>query len=446
MSVKDYLRASAFDFLLCLVIAIGLGYINCGAFFVDASLQNSPVALALSCAVPLVLLFAAAFSTRTIVPGAIATAVVLVIAIIAAGAIGGSANIFDDTAGNPVVFIIVMFLSSAATFLLTRKRWMPRAFFLVAVLDMAFVEFMYKDGHWAALVAVIIAAGAMAVYRNYRANLREASSTKVSFTAAFSVGTVFSVVLAALACALFFGVIAPLNPPAQEIKIFTRYVNYEQVEMTGVGDTALTQDPDKASATTTDQTQDSTDDSDGDNENDVNATMKPSDAPSDGSQADQSDQGDNVLQQMFNYLMENPPLMALFILLVLVVLALPFVIKQMLRRRWLAKTCSLPPDQAMKRFFMFFMRKFRILKVRKHDEQTLAEFVDATKGTLEPFANNDRNVEFADVARIYSKVVYGHAQPSEDEMTQVESFYKGFRRAFAELSGKLKYCLRYWRV
>lgn len=446
MSVKDYLRASAFDFILCLVISIGLGYINCGAFFVDASLQNSPLALALSCAIPLALLFATAYSRRTVLPGAAGTLAALVIAVIAAGAISGTANMFSDSADNPVVFIVVMFLCSALTFLLTRKRWMARALFLVAVLDMAFVEFMYKDGHWAALVAVLIAAGAMAVYRNYRANLRDASSNTVSFTAAFGVGTAFSVLLAALACALFFGVIAPLNPPAQEIKIFTRYVNYEEVEMTGVGDTSPTLDPNQSSGIDQNQTQDSKDDSDGDNEEETQANSKPDNSPSEGSKEDQSDQGKSALQEMLNFLLANPPYLVLAILLLLLIIASPFVIKIWLRRRWFAKTCALPPAQCVERFFGFFMKRFAILKIRKRDDQTLDEFAQATKGSLASFCVNDQQVEFSDVAGIYSKAVYGHAQPTEDELDKVKSFYNGFYRAFAELSGKPRYCLRFWRV
>lgn len=448
MSLKDYLRASAFDFLLCLVMAVGLGFINCSAFFVDASLQYSWPALIAAAGIPLLLLFAAAYSTRTVISGAVGIVVLLAVAVVASAAASGNANILEDQSGNPAVFILVMFLSTAASFLLTRKRWLARCFFAVAVLDAAFIEFMYKDGHWVALIAVIIAAGAMAVYRNYRANLRDASSTQVSFTSAFALGAGASVVLAAVACALFFGVIAPLNPPAKEIKLFTHYVNYETVEMTGVGDSTITQDPNKASGTTKDQTQKSKDDpDDGDEDKDVESNMNPLNALSQGSLSDLSDQGQNALADMFNFMLANPPYLILFIVLVLLVLASPFAIKLWTRRRWYAKTCALPPAKAVERFFVFFMKRFRILKIRKRDDQTLADFVDASKGQLAPFAEaNEDGVEFASVAGAYSGVVYGKAEPSPEELEQIKAFYSGFYKAFAQASGKVKYALRFWRV
>lgn len=448
MSLKDYLRASAFDFLLCLVVGMGLGFINCGAFFVDASLQCSWPALIIATAVPLLLFFAAAYSTRTVVPGAVGIAVLLALAVVASAGISGNANVLEDQSSNPAIFILVMFLSTAVAFLLTRKRWMARCFFLVAVLDIAFVEFMYKDGHWFAMLAVIVAAGAMAVYRNYRSNLRDASSTTVSFTSAFALGAGASVILGGIACVLFFGVIAPLNPPAKEIKIFTHYVNYETVEMTGVGDSSITKDPDKASGTTKDQTQKSKDDPENsDDDKDVETNMSPLNALNPGSLSDLSDQGQSTLAQMLNYLMANPPYFVLLILLVLLVLVSPFAIKLWTRRRWYAKTCELPPGQAVERFFVFFMKRFKILKIRKRGDQTLADFVEGSKWQLAPFAEaNQEQVEFAQVADAYSKVVYGKTEPTQDELDAVKGFYAGFYKAFADLSGRFKYALRFWRV
>lgn len=448
MTVRDYLRASGWDFLICLVIAVSVGFVNCSAFFVDAGLQFNIGALVASCAVPLVIMFGAAYSRRTVIPGIGVLVVVVVVACVLAGASAQDARLFEDVETNPVPFLLIMFFTTLAAFLLTRRRWLVRVLVAVVTVDVCFVEFVYKGGYWYALIAALVAVGAMVVYRNYRTNLKDAGTGKVSFTAAFGVGAVYAAVLAAVTCLVFFCIIAPLNPPAHELKLFTRYMNYETVEMTGVGDTSTTKNEDNTTNQNNDQIEQTNQqtEEEGQQEQEEDQNLSPLELPNVGSLQTLAQNGLQSLQEMLNYLIENPAYLVLFIVLVLLVLSAPFVIKKRLRARWYAKTCALPPAACAQRFYLFFMRRFKLLKVVKPEELTLVEFAESCNATLGKFAENEARADFKTITAIYCKAAYGHVDPSEEEIECCKAFYRGFYKAFVEASGKLKYAFRFFRV
>ena len=470
MRIADYIRASALDFVLCLVIACFLGLANCGAFFVSPSLQFNPVALIVAAGVPLALLFASAYSRRTVIPGAIATVVVLVASCVVVHAVGGEGLPLRDTVSNPETFVIVVYLGAVLTFLLTRKRWLARAFVLVAALDVCFVEFMYKQFYWYALLAVLVGAGAMAIYRNYRLNLRDASTDSVSFAGAFGVGAGYALALVGVACALFFLVVAPLDPQALEIKLFTRYMTYETIQMTGIGDSSTA----PGSASTTNQANDDTDvtdippEDDGTQDQPLNGFTLPFDLPSVGALAELAQNGLQRLREMFNYLLEDPIRFSLFIVVVLAALAAPFVLKKRLRARWFAKTCELPPIQCVERFYLFFLKRFGKIKVQKPEESTLAEFAESVNATLSGFdvkpaiarggesadagvqagfgaAGSDR-FDFKALTDVYCRGVYGGIAPTESELELYKDYYRKFYKALMEQMGRPRYALRFFTV
>lgn len=447
MNVRDYLRASVGDFAVCWVIAAALGFVNCGAFYVEQQLQYSLPALAVCAGLPLLVLFFAAYKRMTV---AIGTAVLVAGVALACGVSAHAAGIeyvFQDTEGNPAVFVIVVAVGSVTTFLMTRRRWLSRLFLLAVIVDICFVEFMYKQYYAPALLVALIAAGVMVVYRNYRNNLRDASTDKVSFLRAVAVGLIYAGVLVGIACALFFLVIAPLNPGAFEIKIFPKYMNYEQVDRTGVRDTTTVDNPDE----TSNDTNDERDETDQESEQDanqlrgLNSQMTPEDETING-ETPVDDTGENLLVMMFNFLVRHPNYLAVSVVLLLLLIAAPFVIKKRLRTRWFAKVCTLPPNEAVETFFMFCMKRFAILKITKPAQMTLAEFADTSRGALVEFAQNSQDVSFARITFLYAASVYGRQSLGEREVECCKAFYRTFYKAFAKKSGKVRYALRFFRV
>ena len=450
LPVKDYLRASAPEFLLCLVASCAIGFANCGAFFVSADLQYSLLALVVSAGVPLASLFAAAYNRRTMLIGGIAIAVALFAACFAAAGASGASWIFEETESNPAPFILIMFFSSLATYLCTRKRWMTRVYLIVAAFELCFVEFLYRPGYWPALLTALIALGAMVVYRNYRSNLRATSTNRVSFGAAFGVGVGYCLVLAGIACALFFLIIAPLNPSAVEFKPFTRYMNYETIEMTGIGDATATPAEDNRTNQTNDAIEETSelDDSSGESSQGDEADMSPEDNPFIGSLQQLGDSAIQSLQDMYNFLVENPPFAVLAIILLIALLSSPYWVKKLLRRRWHRKTNALAPRERVQAYYEFFLRRFKLLGIQPADGMTLAEFADSSEFALAPFGNNARGVTFRELTQVQSNCVYGDSDPSSEDIERFEAFYKGFYRSFVKACGRLKYVfrLRFFRV
>ena len=450
LSVKDYARSAAFDFLLCFVISCAMGFITCGAFFVSPDLQYSPFALVAGAAIPLAMLFAAAYSKRTIVVGGIAIVAVLGVACLVASGVSGASWMFDEVESNPTPFILIMFICSLSTFLCTRKRWMSRVYLVVAAFEMCFVEFLYRWGYWPALLVALVALGAMVVYRNYHANLRDASTDRVSFTSAFGAGMGYSLVLAGIASMLFFLIVAPLNPGAIEFKPFTRYMNYETIEMTGIGDATATPDQDNRTNQTNDVIEETNDldDSNGESSQGDESNMSPEDNPFIGTLQDLANSTIKSLQELVNFLIENPPLGLLVLVLLLIVLSSPYWIKKLLRRRWYVKTSALPPLERIEGLYAFFMRRFELLGIKPAPGMTLAEFAESNKGAMAPFGGNPLNATFADLTDVHSRCVYGGCEPTEDEVGKFDAFYKGFYRSFVRACGRAKYVLkfRFFRV
>lgn len=450
LPVKDYLKAAAFDFLLCLVASCAIGYATCGAFFVSSGLQGSPIALVAGAGIPLVLLFTAAYNKRSMVIGGIAVALVLAIACFVAAGTSGAAWVFEEVESNPAPFILIMFGSATMTFLCTRKRWMSRVYLIAAALEVCFVEFLYRPGYWPALLVVLASLGAMVVCRNYRANLREVSTDRISFASAFGVGIGYCLVVLGMACALFFLVVVPLNPGFVEFKPFTRYMNYETIEMTGIGDAAATTDENNRTNQTNESLEESSnlDDSSGDSSQGDESNMNPKDNPFIGTLQDFGNSATKSLQEMFNFLIANPHYGFLILFALIVVLSSPYWVKKLLRRRWYRKTCRLPARQRLERLYGFFLRGFRLLGVQPASGMTLAEFAESSKGALLSFGSNESKTTFGDLTRMHNECVYGNREPTDEEMQCFDSFYRGFYRSFVDACGRAKYVfkLKFFRV
>ncbi|MCD8207003.1 MAG: hypothetical protein LUD72_03600 [Bacteroidales bacterium] len=450
MKPSDYIRAVVWDFVLCLVLSASLGFINAGGFYVDPSYQNNYLLIIGICAVLLVIFFFAAYSKRTIIIGAIIAAVALLLGIFIAHLFNADESVafFDDTEANPVVFYIVLFACTLLAFIGTRRRWSCWIFYLVCALDVAYIQFMYEQFYVVAVLILIAAAVVMVVFRNYRNNIATTSTTQISFTGAFGVGAVFTAVVVGLACAIFFGIIAPMEPGALEFKPFTRYLNFETIEMTGIGDDQSVEDPDNLTNETNEEEEETNEDSDVE---DIESQASPTEglmralfravlvAVSDLAA---------LIQEMFNFVIETPLTWPFFIILILAILSSPYFIKKYRRRRWYNRTIALLPREQIKTFYFFFLKRFRILKVKKEDTLTLREFKESTASVLAPFAVNELHATFGDLTDSYARVVYSEETPSDRELARFRSFYESFYAIFRRVGGKVKYILflRFFRI
>lgn len=448
MSLSDYLRACAPDFAACVLLSTSLGMVNCTAFFIRSDLQFSLLALAVGSAAPLVLLFAAAYSRKTVLPGIAVIVVALALACQGVHVLWGSGPMFVDSEDNPETFVLVMSLTSAVVFLLTRRRWMSRLFVLIAIVDICFVEYLYRQHCWQALLVALVAAGTMVVFRNYRLNLSGARVGSVSFASAVGIGMAYSLAIVGLSCAVFFSILAPLDPAALEFKPFTRYMTYETVQMTGVGDAS----PQSGASETTGSLDGDLDKTNRESDLDGSLSEYVGDStgslslPDAGSLAELGQAGMQTLRDLFNFLVENPARLALSLLLLLLLAASPYVVKKLLRRHWFAQSCALPPGECIERLYSFFIKGFGKLKVEKGESETLDEFVASRASALAEFAYNERGVDFAELTRIYSDSVYGGCEPTDEDLESFKAFYRHYHKAFITLAGRLRYIVLFFGV
>ncbi|MDR2486374.1 MAG: hypothetical protein LBD12_00270, partial [Clostridiales Family XIII bacterium] len=119
--IRRYAQRSLPDFLLCVAIAVSLCACIVDGFYIPAQLADSwilPVAFsAAACA----LLFAAAYSRRTIRAGALLLVLACAtFALWARSAAPPGGDVLRDAEDNPVLYFLLMSLVPAAVFLLTR--------------------------------------------------------------------------------------------------------------------------------------------------------------------------------------------------------------------------------------------------------------------------------------------------------------------------------------
>ncbi len=449
MRVLDYLRAIAIDFALCLVLAGCLSFVNAGAFFVDPALQYNYYLIAGVCAALLAVFFFAAFSKRTVVPGIALAFVALVVGALVAHRYADPSLVFyADDEGNPVVFFIVIFMSTLAVFAGTRKRAWSHLFYVALALDAAYIQFMYEQFYVTPVLIAVAACVVMVVFRNYRYNIGTASSTQISFLGALGVGAAFAAVVCGLALLIFFCVIAPLDPVAHEFKPFTRYLNFETIEMTGIGQNDLVQDPDITNDDLNEEEDDTEDESDEeDEETQSDEATGPLAAVVNMLLAAVENMRE-AIQQLYNLVINNPTAWPFLLAVLLALLYAPYGLKKRARKKRFEAMCALEPREQVRAFFHFFMKRFALLKIRKGELMTLREYVYHSRGQYVQFANNEGNVSFGDIIELYACVIYSEYEPTDEDLEMIRTFYSSFYKNFIEYGGRARYIFffRFFRV
>lgn len=179
-----FMRAAVGDFLLVLVVSVGLVLAVSYAFNSVPDVRGNVLVVA-AIAIPLLaVLFAGSWSKRAIAPacaGAIAYAVVVIAACTALTPsnvpLFVDAQINDDPE-SPLIFGVVALVVPAAVYLLSRRRAGVIVLLVAAVIALGSVQFLYRD--WATAEAgvpvslvVIAALFALLVFQSYRTGVRQ---------------------------------------------------------------------------------------------------------------------------------------------------------------------------------------------------------------------------------------------------------------------------------
>lgn len=447
MRFADYLAGSIWEYLLLAVSACALSYTLLDSFYIASWLQHGPIA-AVASFVLLALLFAIAFNKRAAKLGGIAYALLCVVILVAAGAMSGD-NPFDDAESSYFFFVAVAVITPTLAFLLTRKRGLTVLYFLLGIAACSLVQFFYSFDELAWTLAFLVAGLALVVYKNYQQCARTAASArKVSFAAGFAVALA-SVGVACLAGAgIWFGIIAPLDPSAVQIKLITEYRALEAKQVVGTSSVYQVPNFDITSSKTNDEERTTDDIKLDDNGRAVPAQFNDGTANQDEEKSG-SFMGIDITspQELFDFENNTPrALTALLVLLIIPVAIIAyFVGRRIHRSRRLARIRQQPPSRQIELLYPFLVGRMARVGIAMPAGSTPLDYARNNVTSMELFSAQ-AGVSFAQLTESFVAVAYGKAQASQEQADSFAAFYRGFWKAARKYLGNFRYFTRSFRL
>ncbi len=451
MSVRDYVKMIAGEFVLLLVAATALGYTVSSAFYASAPFMGSFVVPLAICGVLLAVLYAVSYSKRTLLVGGVALGVVLLVLLVLGIVAAGGANAFADSSDNAFLYVVVVALVALLSFAMTRNRMLAIAYAVIGCFASALVEFMFEEYHlWAALVFAF-ACVAYLIYQNYRLSLKGTVSKKTSFPAAAGTAIGASVLAGLLACGAAFTVLALANPSAAEIKLFTEYRAFEELPRRGTNAELAITDPDRESALVGDDTSDAQQDEDQDDEQDADQEDGNNENPlaaslqNLGSAIGYSIDGTT---EMLNLITYNLPWWGwvLFVLAVIAIIALPIAIKLALRRRFYKRALGLSPRGYIETLYQRIVRDMGRMGIKRSPHMTPYEFAEMADRDMKGFSQNEKGVNFSLLTVIFMQASFGTEPLESEDLAAYQSFWNSFIKNCRAFKGTPRDALLFFRL
>ncbi|MDR3225480.1 MAG: DUF4129 domain-containing protein [Clostridiales Family XIII bacterium] len=435
-----YLKNSIGEYLLLVLMVGCFARTILSGFYTPAELHDNIALLAALAAALCVLLLLGAYSRKASIIAIIAFSAGFAIFVIAVRTSGGG-NVFSDVPGNPYLYFVLVLLSSVGIFLLSRTVAGCVALFAGGAVILCMIRFLYETAYIIEFLLFLLAAGAMYVFRNYRSNVRVARTARPVPGRMAATGAVLCALTIAIGCGLFFAVVQPLDPPARDLKLITRYMSLPTLEKLGVAERTEIPDDELASRNT--------------NENEQHAkegTGKPEDVPSEADKDSEKDTRDktnplsldssrNPFFRVISFLYKRLGIFTLPVLAAAILLC-AVLVKRYRRKKWFRSLAARSPNEQVKEMYAYYMRKFRFIKIDKPPEYTLLEFAERAQPTLERF--NAPGSSFRELTDIYVKSCYGKEPVIGEEVRRYFRFHEMFYSNCRAYLGGFGYMVRFF--
>lgn len=446
MSVRDYLRAAAGEYLIVLLAAAALSWNLSTALY--ASAAGSPAAAAVTCAVVVAALFAAVYDRRTLLWGGMGLGVIA-LACVAAAVVAGGGSAFVDEEGNLFLFECAIVAVALAVFLLSRTKVGSIALACGGCVACGLVEYLYQELHFVSACLFVLACAMLVVWRCYRLALRGSVARKASFASAFGLAAGAAVLASGLALGAYFVIVAPLNPPAQEVKLITEYWALEEIPRRGTSEELALTDPDLTTALTNDTQNQVKQDETQDQQRDANQSQGVFQSIGSGlsnfaAAMGFTPEGVRDLRLVTN----NLPWYGwvLIALLVLLVVFGPIALKKALRRRFYRKAEEAGPREFVIALYQRFTRDFARMGVPAYPSATPWEYALASERTLRTFSENEGNVAFSRVTEAFMRASFSRDDVTDEDVAACRSFYGSLYRNCRRFCGRVRYIWLFFRL
>lgn len=431
----QYLKNSIADFVLCTCITLALVPAVCSGFVLTDALSGSVIAVLLLSAVLTFLLVLLSRSRKATWLGIAAAFVLAVIGLV-------YINIYrpftDETANSAFIFALVQIITAILVWLLTRSRPGTVALFLIGTILCAGAHFLQFPIPVWCLFLFLFAVSASFLCRVYAVSLQKADIVSGSKKTYFLQTAIVAVVVMLFAGGVFFGVVRPLDPPTQELKLITVLKSMQQLDRLGVSSTEIVLDPNLES------TEEPEDEEKGNEENE-----EESDSPQGVNDIPQTSLTESIRENVTSAVQQTWAAVRYdqhnfhwlwLLLLIPAALAAAYLWRFEHRKRWRKRVQALPRESAVVNYYHYFLKRLGRLGLKRPANATLREYAALNAVQLQPFEGE--NCRFADLTAVYESVLYGRHRVTEQEYAAYEAFFDGFYPGLKKELGPVRYWLK----
>ena len=472
MSLSRYLGQSLGELALVFVSAWACACVSVNGFHIDGLLVSMGYAgraalvgaLVLLC---VLVLYVLSYRRTALLARVVAYIALLAVLVAVALALSGGENVYEDAEGNWLYLVLVPTLLATACFLLTRTILGSTLWFVVAAFACCLVQAFYEVGEVGMSLVASACALMLVVHRNFQLGLEHADlARKPSPARNFAASAAPVAAVAAVALAVWFGIIAPLSPGVLDVKLFTDYRQPPIEEWKGVIKANPTYNTDLTTENLVEGFLYTTDDLVEDVASDISIDVtslleQQEEQETDGGEAldagedtgggvDEDFDEEETEEERYDaqsYSWQFPWIIVRIVLVVLLVGAVVgyFVGRRAWRRRNLERILALPPREQAVQLYLFLLERLRRIGFSVPAGLTLAEYASSSARQMDMLTEETR-VAFTDITQTYERCAYGKLEPSEEDVAPLVEYYLWFWKAARTQLGNFRYFFKSFRL
>ena len=431
--MRQYVRLHAWDFILTVLIAIGMHLNTFSAFMIRESYMTNYLLVAAVTTVVMAVMFVIGYNKRNAIIGGAGWAVFLIGWVIFLRA-NDLINLEDGADETIPAFWSIVLFGSALIYLLTRSRKILFGAAPIGLLFCAAFRFLEYPVSVPGLFILIIAVILEILYLVYKDSLLTADYGNYTIRHFLEQSIAIVTVVVMLTSGVFYGIVKPLDPPTRDLKLITKLMSFDILELLGVASTQEVKDPNQG-----DEDQDEEEppeEKEEEQKKDEENQQNESDDPK------ESDEKINA--KTISYEKKNYTIIIVTALIVLL-LALPFVIKYALRKRRRRRLNGLDASNQAAFVYDFFLDRLNKLGVGKADSLTILEFVEQQEAVLENFTAED-GTTFEEITELYNYHLYSKTPVKPEDAKKFRAIYDSFYKNAKSFAGTWKYIRKFWAL
>lgn len=428
--MRQYVRLHAWDFLLTVLIAIGMHLNTFSAFMIRESYMTNYLLVAVVTTLVMAVMFVIGYNKRNTIIGGAGWAVFLIGWIIYLRA-NDLINLEDGADETIPAFWSIVLFGSALIYLLTRSRKILFGAAPIGLLFCAAFKFLEYPVSVPGLFILIIAIILEILYLVYKDSLLTADYGNYTIRHFLEQSIAIVTVVVMLSSGVFYGIVKPLDPPTRDLKLITKLMSFDILELLGVASTQEVKDPNQ-----------------GDEDQDEEEPPEEKEEEKDDEENEQDEKenkqesDEKISAQTMSY-NEKDYTVYWVTALIILLLAAPFVIKYVLRSRRRRRLNGLDASNQAAFVYDFFLDRLKKLGVGKADSQTILEYAEQQEGVLESFTAED-GTTFEEMTELYNYHLYSKLPIKTEDAAKFVAMYDSFYKNAKAFVGTWRYIRKFW--